>query len=226
MLEQLADDLFTAELPLRMSLFEVGTRTTIVRLPDSGLWMHSPGPIDSKLRAEIDALGPVRFLVAPNKFHHLHLAAAAEAFPEAQVFLAPGLAEKVKGLPAGSVLDAAAPQAWAGSIDQLWLKGCPAVQEIAFLHRPSRTLLLTDLCFNVQGGAALSTRVFFSLTGVWKRFGPSRLMRLMIRDKRQLRSALDRVLDWDFDRVLLGHGQVLASDARESLRRAFEFLPG
>ena len=37
MLEQLADDLFTAELPLRMPLFEVETRTTLVRLPDSGL---------------------------------------------------------------------------------------------------------------------------------------------------------------------------------------------
>ena len=74
-------------------------------------------------------------------------------------------------------------------------------------------------------GRELSTRIFFTLTGVFQRFGPSRLMRLMIRDKRQLRSALDRVLDWEFDRVLLSHGKVLASDARESLRRAFEFLP-
>jgi hypothetical protein len=47
MLEQLADDLFTAELPLRMAVADLGTRTTLVRLPDSELWMHSPGPIDS-----------------------------------------------------------------------------------------------------------------------------------------------------------------------------------
>ena len=224
MLEQLADDLFTVELPLRMPFAEVGTRTTLARLPDSGLWMHSPGPIDSQLRAQIDELGPVRFLIAPNKFHHLHLAEAARAFPEARVFLAPGLADKVKGLPSGSVLDDVAPKAWAATIDQVWLKGCPAVQEIAFLHRASRTLVLTDLCFNIQGGA-ISTRIFFTLTGVWKRFGPSRLMRLMIRDKHQLRSALDRVLDWDFDRVLMSHGKPLENDAREQLRNAFAFLP-
>ncbi len=223
MLEQLADDLFSTKLPFRMPPFEIGTRTTLVRLPDSGLWLHSPGPIDASLRAEIDALGEVRFLVAPNKFHHVHLAAAAEAFPGARVFLAPGLRDKVKGLPAGTELSDEAPEAWAGVIDQVWLEGCPRLDEIAFLHRPSRTLILTDLCFNVRSGG-LSTRIFFTLTGVWRRFGPSRLMRLMIRDKRALGRGLDRILAWDFDRVLLSHGELLASGGRERLRESFEFL--
>jgi hypothetical protein len=49
-------------------------------------------------------------------------------------------------------------------------------------------------------------------------------MRLMIRDKSALCRGLDRVLAWDFDRVLLSHGELLASGGREELREAFEFL--
>ena len=40
------------------------TRMTVIRLPDGGLWLHSPTPLDDGLRAAIDALGPVAHIVA------------------------------------------------------------------------------------------------------------------------------------------------------------------
>ncbi len=65
------------------------------------------------------------------------------------------------------------------------------------------------------------TRTFMRLNQAWDRFGASRMMRSMIRDKAALRASLDRVLEWDFDRVIVTHGEVLESGGRDALRDAF-----
>ena len=49
------------------------TRMTVVRLASGGLWLHSPTQISDGLRAELDALGPVRHLVSPNRIHYSHM---------------------------------------------------------------------------------------------------------------------------------------------------------
>ena len=70
------------------------TRMTIARLRDGSLWLHSPVEVDDALAAEIDALGEVRTLVAPNLLHYRFLGAAAARWPTAKVLGAPGLARK------------------------------------------------------------------------------------------------------------------------------------
>jgi hypothetical protein len=45
------------------------TRMVVVRLANGDLLLWSPTEPDDMLRAEIDALGPVRHLVSPNKIH-------------------------------------------------------------------------------------------------------------------------------------------------------------
>ena len=49
------------------------TRMVVIRLADGSLWLHSPIQFTSDLAKQIDALGEVRYLVAPNKLHHLFL---------------------------------------------------------------------------------------------------------------------------------------------------------
>jgi hypothetical protein len=43
------------------------------------------------------------------------------------------------------------PSSWAGSIDQVLIEG-DVLTEIDFFHRPSRTLILTDLIENFEAG--------------------------------------------------------------------------
>ena len=38
------------------------------------------------------------------------------------------------------------------------------------------------------------------------------------------RAPVDRVLTWDFDRVIMAHGEVLESGGREAMRTAFAWL--
>jgi hypothetical protein len=132
MLDQLEHNLWTVRGPQRFLGAEVGTRMTVIRLDDGGLWLHSPVRIDPSIRADLDALGPVRFIVAPNRFHHLYVAAYAEASPQAKLFGAPGLDKKRRDLRFDAILDDNPPPDWAGQIDQLIFRAFPPLNEAVF----------------------------------------------------------------------------------------------
>src|SRR5215468_1137491 len=78
--------------------FRYPTRMALVRLTDGGLFVWSPVALSPALRTEVDALGEVRVIVAPNSLHHLFLAEWKSAYPAAKLIAAPGLAEKRKDL--------------------------------------------------------------------------------------------------------------------------------
>ncbi|MEX2205372.1 MAG: DUF4336 domain-containing protein [Myxococcota bacterium] len=226
-LRALDRDLWTIDQPLRAGGLELGVRTCVIRLGDGGTLVHAPGPLTAGLRSEIEALGPVRALIAPNLLHHLFLAPCAQAFAQARVFGAPGLREKLASTRIDEVLGEEAPPLWAAELDQLLVQGAPRLNELVFLHRASRTLVCLDLCFNVRRSASLFTRLFMRANGAWGRFGPSRLFRYaMLSDARALRRSVDRILAWDFERVTVAHGDVLESGGREALRESFAWLRG
>src|SRR3990172_9162731 len=74
------------------------TRSLAMRAPDGALAVISPLP-DDEARRDVAALGPVRFLIAPNSFHYLGISSWATAFPTAQLWLAPGLPARRPELP-------------------------------------------------------------------------------------------------------------------------------
>jgi hypothetical protein len=163
-------------------------------------------------------------VIAPCKVHHLFVADHLAAYPTARFFAPPGLAEKRRDLRLDGVLGDEAPAEWRGQIDQHLFRGAPYINEVVFLHRASRTLVLTDLAFNVPAGGGREARVFYFLVGAVGKFGPHRLVRTLIRDRRAARESVERILSWDFDRVIVSHGEVLASGGRERFRDGFAFL--
>jgi hypothetical protein len=224
-MRRIADGLWTAEGPQQLVPgVELGARMTVVRLADGGLWLHSPIGIGDALRAELEALGPVRHLIAPSLLHHLHLAAAAGTWPEANVWVAPGLAKKCPGVRVRAELSAEAPPEWSGQLDQLVLDGMPRTQEVVFFHRPSRSLILTDFAMNTREVRGAFAGVFWRLNGLHRRFGLSRIGRTMIRDRTAVRAAFERMLAWDPERVLFCHGAPLEGDARAELEGAYAWL--
>lgn len=123
---------------------------TVVRLTDNGLWLHPPVAPDPGLLARLKTLGPVRILLAPNTLHYWWLSDWAKPFPEAIVFAAPDLARTAKKLlPHHRVLDDRPSPLWAGSIEQV-IVSAGSFTQIVFLHRPTRTLILTDLIENFE----------------------------------------------------------------------------
>lgn len=146
MLQNLAPDLWILDHPQRLpGGLRMSTRMTIVRLPGGDLWLHSAVPLSDADAAAIDALGPVRHIVAPNLLHHLYLAPARARWPAARVWAPPGLRDKRPDLAIDAHLTGDAPTAWAGAIAALPIDGAPAIAETVFIHRPSATLIVGDL---------------------------------------------------------------------------------
>jgi hypothetical protein len=223
-LEALAPNLWVAARPLKLIVGDVGTRMTVIRLADGGLFVHSPVHLDAGTRAALDAIGTVRWVIAPSKVHHFFVGDYLTAYPAARAYAAPGLPEKRKDLRFEAVLGDDAPDAWRDTIDQHLFRGNPTMSEVVFFHRPSRTLLLTDLAFNVAADKTAGARVFYWLVGAAGRFGPHRLVRTMIRDHAAARASVARILEWDFDRVIVTHGEVLERGGRQHFAAAFAFL--
>jgi hypothetical protein len=220
----LTPNLWVADRPLRLAVGDIGTRMTVIRLADGGLFLHSPVRLDAATREALDDLGPVRAAVAPSKVHHFFVGDYLTAYPEARVYGAPGLARKRRDLKFHGVLsDQAAPE-WHGEIAQHLFRGAPYLNEVVFFHLPTRTLLLTDLAFNVPAGKTSGARLFYWVVGAAGHFGPHRLVRLLIRDRRAARESVDVILRWDFDRVIVTHGDVLETGGREQFAAAFALI--
>ncbi len=224
MFRQLATDLWVTERPQRALGVEMGTRMTVVRLADGSLFVHSPVALDRPTRAALDALGPVRHVVAPNKFHHLYAGAYPVVYLDARLYAAPGLAERRRDLPIDETLHDTPPQAWAGQIEQTLFRGMPVTNEVVFLHRATRTVIFTDLVTNIRSAPGFDTRLLFLLNGTYGRFGSGWIERLLTRDRAAARASVERVLAWDFDRVIMAHGEILEHGGPTAARAAFDWL--
>ncbi len=223
-MQQLHDDLWIADSPLRFGGLEVGTRMTVVRLPGPRMLLHSPIAASEALLREVQTLGPVSYLIAPNRLHHLFVGEWKEACPEAEIHAAPGLESKRPDLTIDGVLGEAPDPGWAEELDQTLLHGFPFANEVVFFHRPSATLIASDLAFNIGHQSPLPTRLFFRLAGGYGRLAPSVLERLMIRDRAAFRGSLERIFEWPFERVVVAHGEVSETGGREELMRSYEWI--
>jgi len=223
-LRQLADDLWVAERPQSFFGLPVGARMTVVRLSGGRLLLHSPLRLDAGLRRELDAIGEVRFAVAPNRVHHLYAGEVAKAYPGARLWVAPGLPEKRPDLAFEAVLGDEAPAEWRGELEQCFFAGRPYENEVAFFHPASRTLVTCDLAFNFGPSAPLATRLLMGAIRSYGRLGPTKLDPLLIRDRRAARESLERILGWDFDRVIVAHGDVQERGGHALLADGYAWL--
>ena len=133
-MQQLDSDLWIVDSRQGFVGLEIGTRMTVVRLPDSALLLHSPVPVSDGLKRQLEELGRVTYLVAPNCFHHLYAGDWLQAFPEASLYAAPGLERKRPDLKITGVLGDTPEPGWNGVLDQVLVNGLPLVNEVAFYH--------------------------------------------------------------------------------------------
>jgi hypothetical protein len=218
-LREIGDGLWVHEAPLRFLGVEAGRIMNVVRLAAGGLFVHSPAPLDDALRAGLAALGEVRFVAAPNKLHgHRWMEQYSAAYPGVELLAGPGLRRRRKDLSFAADLRDEPDPRWAGELDQAPFRGNVLMPEIEFLHRASRTLILGDLAMNFGADSPPATRAVARLGRMYGRLRPTPLARAVIRRSTGRRD-VERILDWDFDRVIPGHGAIWESGGREALRR-------
>ena len=216
--------LWCARQPLRFGPLAIHTRMTVVRLDDGGLWVHSPIQPTEALVAQLQALGPVRHVVAPNRSHHLFFSPFLAAFPEAGGFIAPGLEGKRPDLSAHRRLVPGEAMPWTPELPSWFIEGLPVINETVFFHPATGTLVLTDLLFRFGDDNRGLARLAARLLGVYDRLAMSRTMKLMVRDRAALRRSIEPLLALDVRRIVLAHDQVVEHEARAALARAFAWL--
>jgi len=210
--------------------FPYPTRMVVVRLASGELWVWSPVALSDDLAHAVDRLGPVAHLVSPNKIHHLYLQDWKAHYPAARLW-GPATTIKKRGdLVFEEPLTDGPPAAWGPEIDQAWFRGSIAMDEIVFLHRPSRTVILADLIENfgpefLRGHWAWWQRAIARLDGITsEKPGAPREWRFSFTNRKLARKALDKVLAWPCERVVMAHGTWQPSGGHDFLIRAFDWL--
>lgn len=223
LLRQLHADLWVCPVPYWAMGMPLGRQLVVVRLP-GGLWIHSPVPMTPELRVELAALGAVRHVVGPNLWHDECLREFQAEQPEALFHATPGLAAIKRDVRFGAELSDTPHGDWSGMLEQHLVRGMPRMNEVVFFHPASRSLILADLAFNLGPDGPRWFALMMRLYGAWERFGPTPLERMLMKDRPAVRASLDRILEWDFDRIIVGHGRNIERDGKEAFRRAFAFL--
>lgn len=223
-LRQLHADLWVCPVPYRAMGMPLGRQLVVARLSGGGLWIHSPVPMTAELRAELTALGEVRHVVGPNLWHDECLREFQAEHPVALFHAAPGLAAVKRDVRFEAELSDGPHPDWAGVLDQHLVRGMPRMNEVVFFHPASRSLILADLAFNLGPEGPWWFALLMRAYGAWNRFGPTPLEKWMMRDGAAVRASLDRILAWDFDRVIVGHGRNVEHDGKRVFRAAYSFL--
>jgi len=206
-LEPIAEGLWCVNGHFTTLLFRGSVRMTVVA-GEGGAVLYSPVALEDDDIRQLGAIGPVAAIVAPNLFHHLYLRAAAEAFPAARVFVPEGLEAKIGPVPRAEAMTRAHPPALPGGIEH-FIMDRHAVRETVLFHRPSRTLVTSDLIYNYQPEHAPGEKAFFRLLACYGAPKVAFYHRFSIRDKTAVHELVAQVRAWAPRRLVMSHGRIV-----------------
>ncbi|MGD8788026.1 MAG: DUF4336 domain-containing protein [Burkholderiales bacterium] len=225
--EYIPGRIYIVEYPIRFGGLDLFSRMTIVKLNNGKLWLHSPCKPDATLKSEIDRLGEVAYIIAPGNFHHLYVADIQADYPDAETFLCPGLEKKRADLRFDWILGNRPDPRWKSDFEQTLIQGTRIINEVAFLHKPTQTLILVDLLENIGDDythdAGLLLKFWWkAVFHMWNHPKPAPEYQMGWGDKEIVRKALERILSWEFDRIIIAHGNLIESEAKAVASEAWK----
>jgi len=214
----------------RLGLFKIGGRSTAIRLTSGDVWVLASSPLTTETKETIDRLGPVKFIVGPNSVHHLFLAEFHEAYPNARLVSVAEAVEKKRGENLNwhgywSDSDREPTFGFEDEIKSCYFSGFRN-KDVAFLHSPSKTLIVADLIFNLPATEQYSESSIGSLPLVGRWLNPysvfhRKLAKVLGIDVMAMNRDVETVASWDFQRIIPCHGDVIAVDGNNAWRSAY-----
>jgi predicted RNA-binding protein len=227
MLTPFGTDIWIAKGPILSTAgFTYPTRCAIMRLSDGNLVVWSPVTLTDDLKNAVDALGPVKALIAPNSFHHLFFKDWADAYPHAKCFAAPRLAKKRADIAFDATLTDMADVIWVGELAQVIVRGNILTDEVVFFHKASGTVVFTDILQQFDKGWFTGWRGSVARLDLMEGTEPQvlRKFRLAFRNRKAAQASIKTILGWPTQQVLMAHGRPVTKDANGFLKRAFSWL--
>ncbi|MCA1539054.1 SDR family oxidoreductase [Bradyrhizobium sp. NBAIM32] len=230
-LSQVSDDIWIVnDKPINAAGLQLPVRMTVIRLSNGDLVLHSPVRYSPALRQELERLGTIRYLLAPNIAHWMFLPEWQRQLPHAAIFAARGLAARrqvrAAGLRVDRELGDTTPEEWAADLETVSVNA-PMFSEVELFDRRSRTLVLTDIVQNLDPHhLSASNTAAASLLGIAKPDGKAPVyLRLLLRlGGRSARAAGERLVKLAPERVIFAHGDWFETQGTARLRRSLRWL--
>lgn len=226
LVEYVKDQIWILEYPVRFFGMDLYGRMTIIKLGNGELIIHDPYKIDELTKQEIDAIGEVKYIVAPGYFHHLFVTDFQQQYPDAETFLCPGLERKRPDIKFEWILGNRPDQRWDGVIEQVVVQGTRYIWEVAFFHKPSKTLILVDLLENIGDSykhpAGVQLRFWWKkVFGMWNNPKAAPEYQVGWGKKGIVRNSLNKIIGWEANRIILAHGELVENNVRKTLSVAW-----
>lgn len=205
-------------------------RAMVIRLNDNSLFVISPIHLTPDLRAEMDTLGTVKYIVSPNHLHHLHMGDWSQTYPDAKPYASPRLPSKRKDLIFYKTLSTDTPELeWASQIDQcVFGSGNGWFDEIVFFHRASGTVIFTDLIMDFDSATFTPIAQVTTRWNQMYRHTPLGVQLAHTLHRPTLRNALQTIRTWQPERAIVAHSPWLCVEDKQQvaafLDSAFDWL--
>ena len=215
------DKIWSLDRPVWFSGVRLRTRTTVIRLDDGSLLLHSPAPPTDALAEQLRALGPVRWLIVPNCFHHLGTPAAAAHFPAAQVVGPASALSRNKALRLHMDIRDAKFGEQIPELVALPLLGLPFLDETVLYHRPTQTLLGADIVLCAGAKDHWTWRLAARITGCHEQLRVPPDVRKKIPDKTAAARSLQAMLQRPAQRLIVAHADISEEGCLDHLAQAW-----
>ena len=225
--EYIKEKIWLLEYPVRFAGMDLFGRTTFIRLENGDLIVHDPCIIDESIKQKIDELGTVKYIIAPGSYHHLYVTDFQNKYPGAETFICPGLERKRPEIKFDWILGNKPDHRWGDILDQVLVQGTRHIWEVAFFHKSSKTLNLVDLLENIgddyRHEASLLLRFYWKIIfRMWNNPKPAPEYQLGWGNRKIVKVALEKILDWDAERVILSHGENIEEQVNPTLGKAWK----
>jgi hypothetical protein len=200
------------------------TRTSVIRLDDGRLLVHSPTPPSSGWVKQMADLGEVSWLVVPNCFHHLGTPAAAAAFPDAKILAPRSAAARNPELRMDVDIHEPTFTEAVPEFVVFPLEGVPFLDETLLYHRPTETLLGADVVLRADENDHWSWRVAARMTRCFKRVRVPPDVRKNIADKEAASRSLQALQTLPIKRLIVAHGDVVEGAPLAQLLEAWRMV--
>ena len=224
------DAIWIKEYPIHYAGVDFNSRMTVIRLSNGNLFIHSPCEIDPSTKVSIESLGKVEFIVAPGYYHYFYVESAQKAFPDAETFICPGIERKKPEIEFDWFLSDRPDKRWSNDFEQVLVRGNKCIWEVAFYHKATRTLILVDLLENITDeteDVSWTLKLWWKLVfRMWNNPKPAPEYQLGWQDKKAASMSLQRILSWDFTRIIISHGDLIEENAQEVAMQAWRYPLG
>ena len=200
-----------------MPLMKLPVVTTAIRT-SRGIVLIAPGQETAQHEAQLEQFGRVTDIVAPNLYHHESIHLAQKTYPQATIWGVEGFKAKRPDVAWDKVLTR---DSWnySDEIDLIEIKGTN-INEMVFFHQKSKILVVTDLFFNLMHPKGVGAWLILKMFGTYKKFGISSLYMRGVQDLEEFKRSLKEILKFDFQTIVVAHGEPLKQDARAHFERA------